>query len=117
MRAARGFSDLSQPALAAELGVSVTTLSRMENGKTPIDLSTAYAIADLCKVPRWFMDLGFEGSALTEDPTLAERVEALENRMDSIYELALNRVGVDIGRDPREPGEDSGAGGREGRPD
>jgi transcriptional regulator with XRE-family HTH domain len=50
---------MEQRELASTLGVSVTTLSRMENGKTPIADSDLVRVADACTVPVSFVDVGF----------------------------------------------------------
>jgi transcriptional regulator with XRE-family HTH domain len=55
----RGYGGLEQPDLASRLGVSVTTLSRMENGRSGIGDDVLEAAARACDVPVAFAQSGF----------------------------------------------------------
>lgn len=71
LRAIRGYGGLDQKAMAPHLNVSLTTLSRMENGKSQVsdeDLETA---ARVCGVPLTFAQSGF--ARLTRPVTDVER--------------------------------------------
>lgn len=95
IRGARGYSGMSQPDMAKALGMSVTTLSRIENARADVDLRIAYQVAELCAVPRWFIDHGFDVAvAPEEEATLAERVEALESQMQLMIRAGLARAGA-----------------------
>lgn len=94
MRAARAFADLDQADFAKLLGVSVVTIKRMERGTRDISLDELYALADLCDVPRDFMQAGFTGDhagqhelrALTEAFS-----DALDARFDALTDALLSR--------------------------
>lgn len=92
LRAARGYSGLDQRALAAKLGISLTTLSRMENAKTRVPDEDAYRYVEACGVPRWFIEHGFSAPAVPEEPTLAERIEALEGQVATLTRLAADAL-------------------------
>lgn len=59
LRAIRGYGGLDQKELAPELGISVTTLSRMENGHSGISSDVLEAAARVCDVPAAFAQSGF----------------------------------------------------------
>ena len=59
LRAARGYKGLTQAQLAQRLGISVETLSRMENGKGPVSDRRRDEVGELCEVPPEFMLSGF----------------------------------------------------------
>lgn len=86
LRAARGYAGLKQPELADKLGVSVETLSRMENGRTTVSDKTRYTVAEICGVPGAFMDVGF-------DP-LRRPITDAERRLIDFEELFEERLGV-----------------------
>lgn len=86
LRAARGYAGLKQPELADALGVSVETLSRMENGRTTVSESTRYSIAEICGVPDAFMDVGFG--------PLRRPVSDLEQRVLEFEDLFEQRLGL-----------------------
>lgn len=90
VRAAQGWADLTDDQLAAKLGVSKRTLSRFKAG-AEVSYERRTAIAEATGVPAWFMESGFENAAAPDDPVLAERVEALEARVQAALELARTR--------------------------
>lgn len=117
VRAAQAWADLSDDQLAAALGVSKRTLSRLKTG-AEVSLERRLAIAEATGVPAWFMASGFEDATAPGDPDLAERVEAieaklqtalglartrdqrvatLEDQMEAVLEIAIGRVGADLG--------------------
>jgi transcriptional regulator with XRE-family HTH domain len=63
IRAARSFADLDQATFAQALGVSVATVKRYERGTRDVSLDICYQLADMCGVPRSFMDHGFDAVA------------------------------------------------------
>ena len=92
LRAARNYRGLTQPDLAAQLDVSVSTLSRWERGEAEVPDRIFLTVGDLCDVPRWFMEHGFNPSAAQEEPALAEDVEALQRQMDTVLQVLAIRV-------------------------
>lgn len=84
LRAARGYAGLKQPELAEALGVSVETLSRMENGRTTISVEACHAIARICEVPTAFMDAGFAPLRRIDfEDLLEERMGLLEEQAEA----------------------------------
>lgn len=83
IRAARGYAGLKQPELAKALGVSVETVSRLENGRTTIGSDTLERVGCVCQVPPAFMEAGF---APLERPIsdMEARVYNLERRLDAL---------------------------------
>jgi transcriptional regulator with XRE-family HTH domain len=59
-RAARTLAGLGQVELAKAIGVSVTTLRRMEYCQRAITTDELLAIGEVCGAPDWFMRGGFE---------------------------------------------------------
>lgn len=84
IRAAIAYSDRDQKDLAEQLGISVTTLSRYENGKSPVDDKAAVRILTACGVPEWFLEHGFQDAPEPEAPSVAERVEAIGHQLESL---------------------------------
>ena len=81
IRAAIAYADLKVPEVAAALGVSDTTVSRMQAGTAAIDERQWLALADACDVPPEFMELGFDPLATG---SVSERVEALERQLGTV---------------------------------
>ena len=85
IRAARGYSGLSQKDLAKKLGHSVETMSRIENGRRAASADETEAIARICAVPMLFMETGFalieERGAEATQGDLMKRVIALEQKL------------------------------------
>lgn len=76
VRAAWAYSGLSQEELAERVGINVRTLEgylRKSRANTPT-LDDAFAIADACWVPRWFIEEGFG----EEEADMRERLVAVE---------------------------------------
>lgn len=90
VRAAQAWADLTDDQLAAAIGVSKRTLSRLKTG-AEVSLERQHAIAEATGVPTWFMDSGFEGAVAPDEPALAERVEALEAKLQTALGLARAR--------------------------
>lgn len=64
VRAARAYAGMKAPELAQAMGYSERNWSRVENGDDegrPLDSDQRALVAELCNVPRAFMELGFEG--------------------------------------------------------
>lgn len=69
LRAARVYLDLSQEALAAQIGVSQQTLAKYENGQAlPRSFKTINELSRILNVPKaqLFPDLFAEGVAVNE---------------------------------------------------
>ena len=93
VRAARAFADLSQPELASALealglGASASTLARWEGSPPASAPGPEYiaAFAEICGVPLWFFERGFEGLEELDDQRqsvaqLAAQVRDLAERM------------------------------------
>lgn len=99
IRAARAFAGLDQAAFAQALGVSVVTIKRMERGARDTSLDDLYLLADLCNVPREFMDVGFSTSGSGKSGTMTEElhemraaiIDAVDARMAALTEALLTR--------------------------
>lgn len=99
IRAARAYAGLDQADFAKALDVSVVTVKRMEGGKRDTSLDDLYLLADLCKVPRRFMEEGWTIAhevghiAMTDElrEMRAAFIEALDTRMDALTEALLTR--------------------------
>lgn len=83
IRAAAAYADMSKQDAGQLMGVSARQFTRYEAGlwKTPPSTEQLDALADGCKVPRMFIHGGWSG--IEDQPTLAERVEALEHRLEA----------------------------------
>lgn len=78
LKTAIAYSPTPAKELAAQFGVSESTLSRMANDRAPIDTDDIEKVPRLTGVPRRFM---VEGFASLEVLTLPEWAEHLEARM------------------------------------
>lgn len=87
VRAAQAWAGITDEEFAERLGVARRTIGRLKSGAAPVDLERRGRIAEACGVPQWFMATGFAAAPEPEDPTLAERVEALEGRLGTIESL------------------------------
>ena len=78
--------------------MSARTYSNVENGTRDQRLSDEQlrTIADLCSVPRDFMSRGFD-PATTDQPSVLERTEALEQQMETVLQLIARRAIVQAG--------------------
>lgn len=98
LRAARGYKGLKQPELAKMLGISVETLSRMENGATTVPDERVVQIAKACEVPLVFMQVGFapldrpmtdiEARVHNLETDLAGRLARTESLLDYLLKSA-----------------------------
>lgn len=97
IRAARAFADLDQADFAQALGVSVVSIKRMERGTRDISLDDLYALAELCDVPRQFMEHGFvvdeiQGIAGEDVRALTKAfTAALDERFSALTDALLSR--------------------------
>src|SRR5262245_30620597 len=89
IRVARSYADLDQAAFAKALGVSVVTVKRIERGNRDISLDDMFRLADMCGVPRAFMERGFEGAATpaTSDEVLKVKDEIVATIEARIFDL------------------------------
>jgi transcriptional regulator with XRE-family HTH domain len=87
----RGYGGLEQPDLASRLGVSVTTLSRMENGRSGIGDDVLEAASRACDVPLAFAQSGF--ARLTRPVSDVER--RLYEVEDAVRRLQEQRAADD----------------------
>jgi transcriptional regulator with XRE-family HTH domain len=131
----RGYAGFDQPELAKQLGVSTTTMSRLENGRAGISDTLLTTAARVCGVPPVFAEVGFAPLArpisnvearifeveqrLSRDASvsdlerrlhqLEERLAALEHQEDQASKKELDDLAEELedapGRDERRPGE------------
>jgi plasmid maintenance system antidote protein VapI len=110
-RAAFAYAGKTKPKdIAVALAVSTRTVHRLANGNSEIDQDLKDRVTQLTGVPRWFMEHGFDPSATADDPVLAERVERLDNQMETVLEILTGRVAGDA----TGPGRQGAAGDRVG---
>lgn len=92
LRAARVYLGKKHEDVRKETGISETTISRIENAKTAPDARQVETLINAYEgVPLWFFEHGFEAQPVPEEPTLVERVEALEGQMATL----VKRLGSD----------------------
>lgn len=92
IRAARCFAGLSQPALAKKLGREVQWIKRREKDTPGLTMDRDLVlIADATKVPIEFLRQGW-GIVQPDQPSIEERMEALENRVHAVLQLATTRT-------------------------
>lgn len=84
LRAAFAFARLSKQRRADALGVGVRHVSRYESGETPVPSERLEAVVDATSVPRWFLEHGFTAQPQPEEPTVTERLEALERKVETL---------------------------------
>lgn len=84
LRAAFAYADLSRPGRAKALGVGPRHVTRYESGETPVPMERWEGVIEATGVPAWFFDTGFEVPPEPVEPTVAERVEALEGKLDTL---------------------------------
>lgn len=90
-RAARGYAGLNQKDMAAALGVSIETLSRMENAHRDISHEELMRIGRICGVPLSFMEFGFEVAADAQDGRATEVLRRLRDLEHGLAELRRER--------------------------
>lgn len=121
VRAARCYADMSKTDFGQELGVSSRQVGRFEAGERIPDPGMREKIADLCEVPRLFMEMGFlpmeqplsaaEQRILEAEDSLARQITALQVA-DAATKTELQRLARAIealgkGNPPAErPGDD-----------
>lgn len=91
VRAAQGWAGFSDDDMAKAIGVSKRTLGRLKKG-TELSHERCKAIAAATGVPEWFMASGFDGARAPEELDLAEQVEFLDNRLNTLYGIVLNQI-------------------------
>lgn len=115
---------MSQSDLAKALRHEVQWVKRRESGEYDAEPDLA-AIAHATKVPLSFLEEGWQVLEGAGEPSLAEKVEALDHqlktvrdRLDNLYDIAITRVvAPDQNAGLRAPGEDSGTEGTAGPAD
>jgi hypothetical protein len=80
LRAAFAYRGLKKPERAAAIGCSMRQVTRYESAEYAVPADRWQAVAEATAVPLWFFEAGFAAQPQPEEPTLAERVEALANR-------------------------------------
>jgi transcriptional regulator with XRE-family HTH domain len=75
VRAARGWANMSQPALAEAVDMSLASLRRIEQEKRDVSTAELIHIGEVCQVPRKFMLYGWTD---TNKSTQESRADALE---------------------------------------
>lgn len=81
IRAARGYADLKQPAVAKSLGMSVETYQRVERGDRLLTADELLRVADATGVPFEFLVSGFRSATATP---LDQRVASLTSQVDDL---------------------------------
>jgi len=110
VRAARGWANLSQPELAAQLGedvMSLASLRRIEQGKRDVTAAELLHIGEVCDVPRKFMLYGWSESKSTAqsqadalDGIIADMARRIE-RHERLHKLVNERLAaLDDGDEP-----------------
>lgn len=87
VRAARGYAGLQAKELAAQLNISVETMSRIENGHRAPSLEERQRIAEICGVPPAFMEEGFP-TAHTPTRTISDLQTQLDDLSREVVSLA-----------------------------
>lgn len=96
LRAAFAYARLSKKARAAALGVGERHVHRIESAEVELDPRRLPGVIEATGVPAWFFETGFSTPPETEEPSVAEKVEALEEQMRTV----LRRIGGDERRQP-----------------
>lgn len=95
LRAARAYAGLHHADFAKELGMSVVTVKRMERGTRDTSLDDLFRLADLCNVPRAFMEFGWTVVDEAHSYDLREMsnafIAALDARIAALTEALLTR--------------------------
>lgn len=113
--AARIYAGLKQPELAQRMGISVSSLSRLERGDKAAAVMNDDSMRELGKlisdgIPEWFMTSGFNVPVDLDTPTLTEEVEALRRQMDTVLDILTRRAAAPGSQvAPPEDREDPGA--------
>jgi hypothetical protein len=107
-RAAFAWAGIVGPtAIGQALGVSSTTAKRLARGDGNYSRDRWDDVERITKVPRWFIDAGFEGAGLPDYETLPERVEALGRRVQVVMDLLGVKVSEGLAgsvrREPQAP--------------
>jgi transcriptional regulator with XRE-family HTH domain len=82
LRAAFAYGGLDKDDRAEVLGVSPRTVTRYQTIGVALSPSQRERVIEATGVPAWFLDSGFEAPPEPEEPTVRERVEALEAKID-----------------------------------
>lgn len=100
---------MSQGDLAKALRHEVQWVKRRESGEydPAPDLP---AIAHVTQVPLVFLEQGWDALEGAGDPSLLERIDALEEQMRTIYRVGLNRTAAALAEEIREEAEGSPGG-------
>jgi transcriptional regulator with XRE-family HTH domain len=102
LRAAFAYKGMKVEDRAALLGVSARHLSRIQGdaGGFEVDDDLLADLAEQTGAPSWFLRHGFTVAPQPEEPTLAERVEALENKLDALLRERSKTTPADaLGKD------------------
>lgn len=95
IRAARAYANLSQPALAEAIGMSLPTYKRAELGKRPVSTEELLRIARACEVPPQFLITGFESQRTERRRVSPEdvigRLDVLDARLN-VWEDTARRM-------------------------
>jgi transcriptional regulator with XRE-family HTH domain len=97
VRAAMAYAGLDQQQAVKASGIPISTLRRIVATKSPrgASMEELWAIADACRVPRWFMEEGFSRTANASD-----ELEARVERIEVVLSTGLKAIGVDIDQIP-----------------
>lgn len=81
-----GFAGINADELGTQLGVSGRTVRRILADEKHPDYETRQRIAEICGVPETFLHHGFRA---TTEPSVTERLEALERQIQAILRRVL----------------------------
>lgn len=78
LRAARAFADLTQPELAERIELGEVTYASSERGQRDVPRRELLAIAEVCKVPMWFLEDGWDGWRGSVDSEARQALDELD---------------------------------------
>lgn len=96
-RAALAYANIDVKRSGDRIGISSATMARIVSPSNPrgASIEELWQIADACKVPRWFMEQGFDAPASTElEDQVAEHHERLARieETEGDMQAALERI-------------------------
>jgi transcriptional regulator with XRE-family HTH domain len=87
VKAARAWGGFdSQAKLADAIGSSAPVVWRIENGQRAMKRTELWAIADVCGVPRWFLEGGWDNYPSSIDDLARDALEDIAGRDDDEQE-------------------------------
>jgi len=93
VRAALAYKGITDAAACKALGVEKRQIGRYKSAKeTDLPAHLIPKLIEATGVPSWFFDTGFNARPEGVEPELAERVEALEHRLEAFERAGLSRL-------------------------